>query len=263
MPRYEQAPALVRQVVERMTDRYHPQLRDAKVTLSLLMAFPTLNENGDSTGPALSHNGYPAQAVVKIIGLKERTDGRADAEIVIDGDNWPLLSSDQQDALIDHELEHLELKTDKDGLLVRDDLDRPKLKLRKHDVQAGWFDAIVRRHGRNSPEFRQFEEFEVHTYKVKWLPYLDEPDQTRVEAEPIKEAGVPTHEPLDTSAQDDGTITVVDHGRPVQVAKESVGEYIIDRAREKFGLPKTKKRGGFAGKSSGGKAKHRKAAARA
>jgi hypothetical protein len=187
MPRYEKAPAEVRQIVERMMDRYHPQLRDAKLTITCLMAFPTLDKNGDSTGPALKVHGYAAQAVVKIIGLKERTDGRDDAEICIDGDNWPTLSDAQKDALLDHELEHLELKTDKDGFVVRDDLDRPKLKMRKHDHEHGWFDSIVRRHGRNAPEFIQFEEFQTTKYKQNWLPYLDDPDQTRVEADPVKE----------------------------------------------------------------------------
>lgn len=188
MPRFEKAPAEVGQIIERMMERYHPQLRDAKVTIAQLMAFPLTDENGDSKGPALKHNGYPAQAVVKIIGLKERTDGRADAELVIDGDNWDILTDAQRDALIDHELEHLELKYDKDGCLVRDDLERPKLVIRKHDWQFGWFDSVVRRHGKDSIEHRQFVDFQEVGYKQRWLPFLEEPDQTPIEAMPIKEA---------------------------------------------------------------------------
>jgi hypothetical protein len=195
MPRYEKAPVELGQIVERMMDRYHPQLRDAKVTIAQLFAFPLTDENGDTKGPALKHNGYPAAAVIKIIGLKERTDGRADSELVIDGDNWKFLSDAQKDALVDHELEHLELKTDKDGLLVRDDLERPKLVIRKHDHQFGWFDAVVRRHGRDSLEFIQFENFQTVEYKQNWLPYLDDPDQTPVIAEPLKEAGAVNESP--------------------------------------------------------------------
>lgn len=195
MPRYERAPAEVSQIVERMRDKYHPQLRDAGVTMTYLLAFPVTDENGDSKGPALKHHGYPASAVVKIIGLKERTDGRADAEIVIDGENWPTLSDAQKDALIDHELEHLELKYDKEGLLVRDDLSRPKLIIRKHDFQAGWFDSIVRRHGRAAPEVIQWEDFKTVHYEQRWLPYLDEPDTTPVAAVPIKEAGPVNEDP--------------------------------------------------------------------
>lgn len=188
MPRFEKAPAEVGQIVERMRDRFHPQLRDAGVTITHLMAYPLTDENGDSKGPALKHNGYPAQAVVKIIGLKERTDGRADAELVIDGDNWDILTDAQRDALIDHELEHLELKYDKDGCLVRDDLERPKLVIRKHDWQFGWFDSVVRRHGKYSIEHRQFVDFQEVGYQQRWLPFLNEPDRTPVEAMPIKEA---------------------------------------------------------------------------
>lgn len=188
MPRYEKAPALVGQIVERMMDRYHPQLRDAKVTVAQLMAFPITDENGDSKGPALKYQGYQATAVIKIIGLKERTDGRCDAELVIDGDNWDVLTDAQRDAIVDHELEHLELKYDKDGCLVRDDLDRPKLVIRKHDHQFGWFDAVVRRHGRDALEFKQLDEFQTVHYQQRWLPYLDDPDKTPVEADPIREA---------------------------------------------------------------------------
>lgn len=180
MARYEKAPNDVRQIVERMMERYHPQLRDAKVDICCLMAYPTTDKNGDSTGPPIKFQGYPAAAVVKIIGLKERTDGRADAEICIDGDRWPTLDAAEKDALIDHELEHLELKEDKHGATVLDDLDRPKLKIRKHDHQHGWFDAIVRRHGRAALEFQQFEEFQTRYYKERWLPFLDKPDTTPV-----------------------------------------------------------------------------------
>lgn len=188
MPRYEKAGVEVGQIIERMVDRYHPQLRDAKVTIECLMAFPTTDKNGDSSGPALKHQGYPVAASVKVIGLKERTAGRSDVEILIDGEQWDERSDAEKDALVDHELEHLELKNDKDGALVRDDLDRPRLKIRKHDVQVGWFDAIVRRHGRAAIEFQQWEEIKVVNYQQRWLPYLDSPDTTPVEAKPIIEA---------------------------------------------------------------------------
>lgn len=219
MPRYEKAPAEVGQIVERMMDRYHPQLRDAGVTVAQLLAFPSTDESGDSKGPAIKHQGYQAQAVIKIIGLKERTDGRADAELVIDGENWPLLSGEEKDALIDHELEHLELKLDKDGLLVRDDLERPKLVIRKHDHQFGWFDSIVRRHGRDSLEFKQLDDFQTVHYQQRWLPYLDSPDQTRVEADPIREASPKSGGP---NEHDDLKVSFQAGGKKVET---TVGEF--------------------------------------
>jgi hypothetical protein len=230
MPRYEKAPAIVGQIVERMMDRYHPQLRDAGVTVAQLMAFPLTDENGDSKGPALKYQGYTAAAVIKIIGLKERTDGRCDAELVIDGDNWDVISDEQRDALVDHELEHLELKYDKDGCLVRDDLDRPKLVIRKHDHQFGWFDSIVRRHGRNAFEFKQLDEFQTVHYQQRWLPYLDEPDQTRVEAEPIKEAA-PVSDGSNRGIESDSgidSVTISSPGRESVVLTREVGKAFKD-----------------------------------
>ncbi len=158
MPTYSKANAAVHETVNRIVEKYHGKLRDAGVTIDCLFAHPQLNKNGDPTGSALKHHGYPAQAVVRVTNLKERTKGHADAEVVIDADNWDILGEEERDALIDHELTHLELVYKK-GVLQRDDLDRPKLRLRKHDRQFGWFDEIARRHGEASPEAKQAQDF--------------------------------------------------------------------------------------------------------
>lgn len=127
--------------------------------LDLLWARATLDDNGDSNGPAIKHQGYPCAAVVRVIGLKDRCKGMGDAEILLDADRWDEWSEKEQNAIIDHELEHLELARDSEGTIKRDDLDRPKLRLRKHDHQFGWFDSIVRRHGSNALEWQQHKAF--------------------------------------------------------------------------------------------------------
>lgn len=82
--------------------------------------------------------------------------GVADATIVICRPTWVTLSQRQRDALIDHELTHLERATDKeDGTFQVDAVNRPKLKMRRHDHQFGWFDEVAQRHGEASPEVRQ------------------------------------------------------------------------------------------------------------
>ena len=53
----------------------------------------------------------------------------------------------------------------------RDDCERPKLKIRKHDHSHGWFDSVVRRHGEASPEWRSWDEFEQRRQQL-WLPYM-------------------------------------------------------------------------------------------
>jgi len=177
MPTFRKASAEVNQIVEEMLEKYHGPLQEAGVQIECLFAYALQDENGDSTGPALKLGGYPCNAIVRVLNLKDRTVGRGDAEIVIDGDQWDTWSDEQKAALIDHEIEHLELKTDSNGLVVRDDLDRPKLRLKKHDHQFGWFDSIARRHGAASFEVQQYRELVVKRFQM-WLPGFDVATQT-------------------------------------------------------------------------------------
>ncbi len=135
----------------RMIALYHPDLRVGEVTFDLLFV------STDGEGPALSHGGYAAYAVVRVISSKDRAAGRADAEIVIDRDKYHGMTPERRDALIDHELEHVMVMKTKDGDFDTDDQHRPKLKLRKHDYQFGWFESIARRHRDNSIEVAQAE----------------------------------------------------------------------------------------------------------
>lgn len=159
MATYQMASSEVVEQCREVIEKYHGGLRDAGVTIDILMAYPAHDQNGDATGPAVSHGGYPAAAKIRIVGLKDRAAGRADAEMIIDGEMWPVRSPAEQNALLDHEVTHLELVKDSKGNLKRDDLDRPCLKCRKHDHQHGWFDSIVRRHGSDSLEWQQAAAF--------------------------------------------------------------------------------------------------------
>jgi len=83
---------------------------------------------------------------------RQRGQGIADAVITLDEAAWRQASEAERMALIDHELVHLTIAKDKDGLAKSDDLGRPKLKMRLHDVQVGWFLDVARRHGNAAPE---------------------------------------------------------------------------------------------------------------
>lgn len=172
MPTYRKASAEVNQIVEEMLEKYHGPLRESGIKIECLFAYALTDDNGDSTGPALKLGGYACNAIVRVLNLKDRTVGRGDAEICIDGDQWDTWSDEQKAALIDHEIEHLELKVDGDNNVVRDDLDRPKLRLKKHDHQFGWFDSIARRHGAASFEVQQFRQHIVKKMQA-WLPGFD------------------------------------------------------------------------------------------
>lgn len=150
MKTYDQAPDEVRDRVIALIKRFHPDLAKVQLRIDLLMA-STDSEDAD----AVTCGGYPAYAVVKILGPKERAMERGDAEIVIDRDEYEAMDGAKRDALLDHELYHLEIKRNKNGQPKMDDHQRPCLKMRKHDFQVGWFHEIARRHGVASIEVTQ------------------------------------------------------------------------------------------------------------
>jgi hypothetical protein len=169
---YDKAPQEVAEKAEALLGKFHFDITNYDVHIDFIFARSTLDDNGVPEGPALKHNGYPALGLAKIIGPKDRLMGRGDCEIVLDGDRWPNLSPEQQDALIDHELEHIQIKFDKHGAPVMDDLHRPKLKMKKHDHQFGWFDIIAKRHGSDSIEVNQFRELCEDESGQFYLPFL-------------------------------------------------------------------------------------------
>ena len=154
---YEKCGDDVHELVRRSIDMHHPELSKAGVTFALLFAHSAVDEEGEVKGPALTAGGYPAAAVSRIVGLKDRTKGLADAEIVIDGDGWMDLNPKAKLALIDHELTHFLVRQGEGGPAL-DDLKRPLLKLRRHDIQAGWFIEVAQRHGEAAQEVRQARE---------------------------------------------------------------------------------------------------------
>jgi hypothetical protein len=160
MKTYSAASADLLKRIERMQAEHHPDL--AKVTVGALFVFD--DEKSESV---LKHQGYPAAAVVRITPLKDRALGLADALIVVDRTHWQKLGPAQMNALIDHELEHLTTVLDPDtGKPKFDGQNRPKLQMRQHDHQLGWFDAIARRHGEASPEICQARELLEQTKQL-------------------------------------------------------------------------------------------------
>jgi hypothetical protein len=154
MKTYDQAPDEVRERVIALIKKYHPDLELVQLRVDLLMASTDTED-----AHAVTLGGYPCLAVVKIVGPKERAKGCGDAEIVIDRDAYEAMSGAKRDALLDHELYHLEITRDKMGRPKKDDHQRPKLKMRKHDFQFGWFAEIARRHQENAIEVQQAQAF--------------------------------------------------------------------------------------------------------
>ena len=123
-----------------------------KVRVDFVWAYADLDDEGQPCNDAITLRGHRAYGLSKIINLKDRAKGNGDAEILIDHDFWVTIPEAQQRALLDHELNHIQVCVTKTGVAKLDDLGRPKLKLRKHDIEVGWFSSVAQRHGVHSME---------------------------------------------------------------------------------------------------------------
>ena len=171
---YEKADQEVIDRVAALVEKNHFTLKNLEVKIDCIFATATVNEDGEPTGTALSHQGYPAYAIAKILSSKDRVMGRGDCEILIDNDKYPLMADAERDALLDHELEHFQIKMDKFGNATFDDLHRPKLRLKKHDWQVGWFHNIAQRHGLAAIESKQFRNLCAdETTGQIYLPFIN------------------------------------------------------------------------------------------
>lgn len=203
---YQKAPKEVAERAKALIEKHHFDLNNNDVHVDYIFANATVNDDGVPSGPAISHGGYPALGVARILGSKDRVMGRGDCEIVIDGDRWPNLSDAQQDALLDHELEHFQLKFDKYGGTVMDDSHRPKMKVKKHDHQFGWFDSIALRHGADSIEVNQFRELCEDESGQYFLPFLNL-DNAKVGPD-IKDLAKKFRDRMAKSLGPDGSVTI-------------------------------------------------------
>lgn len=165
--------------LEQMMRANHPEL--AKVTIGTLFVF-----DDESDAQVLTHQGYSSLAVVKINSLRDRAAGATDALIVVDRAGWLELDKLSRDALVDHELMHLEhAEEEKTGKPRYDSLGRPKLRMRKHDHQMGWFDAVAARHKEASIEVRQARQLIATTGQL-YFDFAGAPVPVGAKVEPGK-----------------------------------------------------------------------------
>lgn len=154
MPTFERCPKTVEQLAREILSKFetHAPVLDAGVKIDFVFAYGDRDERDNLTSDALTKNGIRALGITRAIPLKDRALGRGDAEISLDGDWWKDATDEERAGLLDHELHHIELKHDKAGNIQFDDLGRPKLRMRKHDYEFGWFKVIASRHGNHSLE---------------------------------------------------------------------------------------------------------------
>jgi hypothetical protein len=147
---YTECPPDIKRRAMDIARQHHQHLLEGDVTIFFKWA-----ENPDDV--ALMNGGYPAAATIKINSYEKRVEGMADATMTIDKEAWEELSEESQIALLDHELQHIDVRRNKAGAIKYDDANRPCLRLRKHDFQIGGFHSVAKRHGVDALEVQHVE----------------------------------------------------------------------------------------------------------
>lgn len=157
---YEQAPeAEVGAMVARVMAEHHKHLHALGVTIETLFA-RKLDKEGEPAA-AIVVRGQVCGAKISITSLQDRARGIADAKLIIDAEyGWERLPKDQRIAMIDRELCHLTIATDKDGEPKHDDHGRPKLKYRHFDYEISGFTSCLENYGEASIEAKQIRLFQ-------------------------------------------------------------------------------------------------------
>ena len=175
--RYIKAPDQVLRMLSEAICRFecYQPLCDAGVRIDVLMAYAPTDDAGAPTASAIEVNGYPAAACIKVQKLDHRALGLGDALMTIDAAWWTKegRTDGQRMALLDHELNHLEVVLDDAGTVV-DTSKRPKLSLRKHDVQFGWFRDVAMRNGEDAVEVMQAKALIEGDAQTFWPQLLKE-----------------------------------------------------------------------------------------
>ena len=163
--------------IQEVMKKNHGDLHAEGVTITALIA-------RSEEGPALKVGGREALGCIRVTKLTERTLGLGDALMILDGESMVAWSSKRLQAVIDHELRHLMLaKNKKTGQIQRDDEGRPKLRIRPHDFEFGWFARTAELYGEESYEVSQAREIVAASWVQLLLPGLEiDPDPTGLAA---------------------------------------------------------------------------------
>ena len=166
---YEKCDDAVEKLAKKIINKHIPDIAEADVLIEYAFASAEKDKNGDPVGHAIVKGGYPKAGYCQVISAKERALGRADVRIMLDKDYWEKIPEDQRTALMHHELHHIIVKRTPDGDIDTDEYSRPKIKMRLHDREFGFFDKIAQLYGKASVEVQSATKFieEVGTFYVQ------------------------------------------------------------------------------------------------
>jgi len=211
---YAIADSDVRLLCQSIIEKYHTDLDSAAAKVDLLMAFRDV----DKEEPALLKDKVRILGSSKTISLKDRVKGMGDCEIVLDGDAWPTMTAEAKAALMDHQLECFEVKRDKSGDFLFDDISRPVIKMRAHDSVIRFFDTVALRHGKNSIEADQLRSMFLKASQI-YLPFV-----------PSEESPAALDQNIDSVTS---TMRIsVDGAEPVEMTRSQFAESIARKLKD-------------------------------
>lgn len=149
---YELANATDEKLLEELLndERYAP-LKSYEINVQLFYKYGKRDKEGELKTPALQKNGKAIYAQTKIVSNFNRMTDDTDVKIILNKDLWDELSKEEKLAILDNELNYIQVKEDKEGepLTISEDSDKVQLKLRKPDFYCEGFLEIMNIHQKN------------------------------------------------------------------------------------------------------------------
>lgn len=155
-----------------LVKRYRSDLEGCGAQITILFAFSL-----KAGKPAIKHRGQSVDGSAEVNSLKDRVQGKGDATITLNGDTWTAKTAKRKTALVHHELCHIGVHVDGDGMPKHDDLGRPELRGVFGDWENDGFYEIARLYGDDAPEVRYLNGVQRTIAERQLLPLSDPLDQ--------------------------------------------------------------------------------------
>jgi hypothetical protein len=149
---YELANATDEKLLEELlNDERYEQLKSYEINVQLFYKYGKRDKEGELKTPALQKNGKAIYAQTKIVSNFNRMTDDTDVKIILNKDLWDELRKEEKLAILDNELNYIQVKEDKEGepLTISEDSDKVQLKLRKPDFYCEGFLEIMNIHQKN------------------------------------------------------------------------------------------------------------------
>jgi hypothetical protein len=138
-------------LMQSVMDEHHGSLTTAAVKVKVIIVRDF--DRDDNPKTSLKFAGRSATALIHKVQRKRRVYVSHDVEIEIDGMIFDSLTEIKRKALFDHELSHVTIVTDQNGMTMTDDDGHAKLKLIPDDFVVTGFLAVVRHYGEDAIEY--------------------------------------------------------------------------------------------------------------